>query len=809
MKYSIAWLNELAGTNLSPKEMAELFTRYSFEVDGLEESAEVPEGVVVGKIVEVSKHPNAEKLLLAKVAIDSEEKNILSIVCGASNIATGDVVPVATIGTTLPNGLTLKETLIRGEKSFGMLCAEDELGLGTDHSGILHLPENLPLGVPVSEVLGKKDAVIDLSILSSRGHDALSHIGMAREVRAMAKEMENGKWKMENEEKKMLEVKSWKLEEGGDAGVSVIIEAKEGCARYIGVRVSGIVNGASPEWMQKRLKTCGMRPINLATDVTNYVMLETGQPLHAFDRERITENGKQKTEIHVRNAKKGEKMTLLDGCEIELNEEDIVIANDANVLALAGVMGGKDSATSEATTEIFLEGANFDPMRIRKTRVRHGLNTESSYRFERDIDPNLAQVGAMRAAKLLEELGGGKIEGGVNVYPEPVLPWTIDLDLAYAEKLLGVAVPESEAIEILTSLGMTVQRKMEKGEWKMENMFIATIPTIRRDLRTQEDLIEEIGRLYGYDRIAPVAPKVPLESAPMHPERVFERKFKDTLAAVGCDEILSYSFYRAETAERFGLGATKHFTLQNPMNPDQQLFRSHILPNVLEKAGENLRRFPEVRIFEMGKVYEKNVDGCVQEKKQVVILASGDDAFFEVKGRVETAIAAAGVSGVSFEPIADADIPSYAHKTRVVACMCRGKRVGILAEISPFILRAMKIRTRIAFFEADISALAACAVSVKRYAPIPKFPFVVRDMSLSVPRDVLAGDVSRALAKAIGNSLREAEIFDVYEKDNERSLAFRLSFGDDTRTLTKEEVETMFQKGLEGVGKLGVRLKKG
>lgn len=849
MKYSIAWLNELAGTNLTPKEMADLFTRYSFEVDGLFEGAEIPEGVVVGKILEVSKHPNAEKLSLTKVAIDTEGKSILDIVCGAKNIASGDVVPVATIGTVLPNGMTIKESLIRGEKSQGMLCAEDELGLGADHSGILHLPKESILGLPVSQVLKKQDAVIDLSILSSRGHDALCHAGMAREVAAMAGGAENGERKIENKEGRKLEVGSClsageaeKLEGEGKKDISVTIEAKEKCARYIGVRLATIKNGPSPEWMQERLRTCGMRPISVVVDVTNYVMLETGQPLHAFDFRRIATSDKQQetsenkmSNIFVRNAKKGEKMILLDESEIELCEEDLVIANDAEVLALAGVMGGKKSGTSEDTTEVFLEGANFDPMSVRKTRVRHKLSTESAYRFERDIDPNRAEIGVARAVELLKELAGATVVSGTDVYPEPVLPWTIELDLQRVEKLLGIAVPEGDVVAILESLGMRVatgdkqqetsserqeikdkrQEVRDKGqEIKKEGvvpspvacrLLHVTIPTQRRDLHTQEDLIEEIGRLYGYDRIAPEAPTVSLQSAPTHTEKVFERNFKDALVSAGCDEILTYSFYKKETAGAFGFSEAVHFSLQNPMNPDQQLFRSSLVPNALEKVKENLRYFDSVRVFEIGNAYTKGTDGAVEGKKMIAAFETGEDSYVALKGRVESVFAGMRISGVSFVEATVA--PGYFHKTRTADVVCRGKKIGTIGEISPFILEKLKLKKRVALFEAERDALLGVTNARVTYAPLPKFPFVWRDMSLAVPKSVTAGETENAIRKSVGKTLKSIELFDVYEKDGEKSFAYRLAFGDDARTLTKDEVETLFQKCLQDLEKLGVRLK--
>lgn len=820
MKYSVNWLNELAGTTLTPKEMAGLFTRYSFEVDGLEDEVMIPEGVVVGKILEVSPHPNAEKLQLTKVTIDPDEKDILDIVCGAKNIGAGDVVPVATVGTTLSNGLTIKESVIRGEKSQGMLCAEDELGLGSDHSGILHLHADAVLGTAVSQILSKKDAMIDLSILSARGHDALSHRGIAREIRAMKGVELNPSNSLDSYNGLLndLVAGNTRAEE-----VSVNIEVKDKCSRYIGVCLKNIKNGQSPEWMQERLKICGMRPVNAVVDITNYVMLELGQPLHAFSVKNITNNGKEKIEIRVRYAKEGEEMALLNGDEVVLNEEDIVIANNTEVLALAGVMGGLRSATDEETTEIFLESACFDAMSIRKSRVRHKMDTESSYRFERDIDPNMAEIGVFRAVELFREFCNADIVSVTDVYFDPVLPWAIDLDTAHVAKLLGIVVPEEKIISILESLGMRVSkleihnsksknRKEDKRgistEFQIPNSeFRVEIPTQRRDLRTQEDLIEEIGRLYGYDRIEPKAPMVSLIGPIPDKARVFERASKDALAFAGCDEILSYSFYCDELARLFNLDVEEHFSLQNPMNPDQRFFRMNMLPNALEKVRENLRYFDTVSIFEIGNVYKKGAGGSVDGKKSLVVLNTGDRAYAILKGQIEVMMDKLRIQGAEYLPTQD--MPAYFHKTRTAEVICRGKRVAIIGELSPFILRSMKIKKRTACFMADMDTLLSVISINPQYHPLPKYPFVWRDMSLSVPPRVTSEQVTRALRRSIGKYLQVSEIFDVYEKEGERSLAYHLAFGDDARTLTKDEVEEMFQKGLLGVGDLGVTLKNG
>ena len=811
MKYSIGWLNELAGTKLAPKEMAELFTRHSFEVEEVVETQNLGDLFVVGNVMEVSQHPNADRLKVTRTDVGEDHGGVLTIVCGSPNVSVGQTVAVSLPGAVLPDGTKIKKSLIRGIESNGMICGEDELGLSQCTHDIYVFDKRLEPGLLVRDVLPKQDAMIDLSILSARGHDALSHRGIAREIRAMTGAIENRKDIIENRGYAKLQ---------GD--VTVTIEAKEKCSRYIGARLTNIKNGESPEWMQERLKICGMRPVSAVVDITNYVMLETGQPLHAFDFAEIKSemsNVKcQMSNVFVRSAREGEEMVLLDESTITLTQEDIVIANEKGILALAGVMGGKDSGTSEETTEIFLESACFDAMNIRKTRVRHKLSTESSYRFERDIDPNMAEMGASRAVELLQELCGAEIVSVIDVYPEPSRPWTIELDTRYIAKLLGITIPEDKIISILESLGMKVVNS-EQGTVNRENGDLESpchlspvtrhlsiiVPTFRRDLHAQEDLIEEIGRLYGYDHIAPQAPSVSLASPALPEQRVFERRLKDALVLAGSCEVLSYSFYRRETATIFGLPEEKHFSLQNPMNPDQQLFQSNLVPNTLEKVRENLRHFDTVALFEVGKAYEKGEGGAVLEKKYLVVFESGEDAFFRLKGRIEAVCESLHIENIVFRVAQN--LPAYFHTTRTADVVARGKLIGRLGEISPFIAKEVKLKKRVAFFEAEVGELCSVVSKNIRYTLLPKYPFVWRDMSLSVPKDVLVGDVTRALQKAIGKSLREAEIFDVYDKDGERSIAYHLAFGDDDRTLTKEEVEEMFQKGLAGVGKVGVKLK--
>jgi len=515
MKYSYNWLKEISGTKRDFQKVVEDLTMKSFEVENLEKIGGNLEGVVVGEILEIKRHPNADKLQLAKVDIGKER---LEVVCGAPNIKIGQKVPVALLGTRLPNGMVMKEVEIRGVKSCGMLCAEDELGLGINHNGILILNKQSKIGASFSKEMNLEDYTFEIKVLPDRAHDAQSYVGVAREIAVL----ENRKIDYDFEGLNLPNKKTGK--------VSVEIENKKLCPRYIGAVIENIEIKESPLWMKTRLLASGIRPINNVVDATNYIMLELGQPLHAFDLEKIS-NGKAK--IVVRTAKKGEKITLLDESIEELTENDLVIANEKEALAVAGIMGGQHSGIDEKTKTIVLESANFNVTSIRKTRTRLNIKTDASDRFEKDIDPNLAEKAMVRLIEIIEHIAGGKLEGICDVYPQKVSAWKIKLDPEYADRLLGEKIAFQKVVEILQLLGMEISKKGKIIE--------AKIPTFRIDLKTQEDLIEEIGRVYGYEKIKPEAPIVPISPAPVNEKIFFTRILKNIIAAQGFSELYNYT----------------------------------------------------------------------------------------------------------------------------------------------------------------------------------------------------------------------------------------------------------------------------
>lgn len=852
MKYSYSWLKKISKTNISPEKMAELLMMHSFEVEGIEKKGQSLDNVIVGQIKEINKHPNADKLSITKVFVGKNIQNTkykipdtLTIVCGASNIKVGDKVPVALIGAKLPgmsaqggsaSGGEIKEAEIRGAKSFGMLCAEDELGLGKDHSGILILEQEAKVGEEITKMLELEDTIIELDILSNRGHDALSHVGVAREVAAL----NNGKI---DPYYSKLRINADVTRTNAEKGVlKVEIEAKDLCLRYIGVVMTNIKVKESPGWVKNRLRSLGINPINNVVDATNFVMLELGQPLHAFDLEKISgmeaPNSKhqilnksqisslksQKVNIIVRRAENKEKITLLDGSLKELSRDDLVIANEKNILALAGIMGGIESGISENTKAIVLEAANFNATNIRRSRTRLGLKTDASDRYEKDIDPNLCEMAMARVAEIVEFFGG-KTQEITDVYPKPIKPWKIKLDLEYVSKLLGEKIQGKQAIKILNSLELPTS-----GTGKIISV---TVPTFRIDLKTQEDLIEEIGRIYGYEKIKSAAPVVPIKAAKINENREFEKRAKNILAGLGFSEVYNYSFYSSKDAETAGLSNEKHLELENPMNPDQALLRVSLVPGILKNIRENLKNFSELHIFEIGKIFhparnathsvaggpgkdvlpeEKNMLACamVLEKDKKA------ESFFELKGFVDSLLGQLGIAGYYFDEYecSPEESPlSLWHPGRCsnIKIEGSGKEIGYLGEISPVVSGNFGINGRVVMFEFDMEKLRVESETEREFVPLRKYPLSTRDISMIAPGDTRVDDILEIIQKSGGNIVIDADLFDIFdfEEKGETSFAFHIYFGADDRTLKNEEIDNAMKKITGNLEKeLDVKIRK-
>lgn len=804
MKYCVSWLNELAHTHLSAEEMAELFTRHSFEVDGIEKIKSAPSGVVVGKILDISLHPNADKLQCTKVTIDPQEKEILTIVCGAKNITVGDIVPVATVGTKLEEDCLITKSTIRGELSEGMLCAEDELGLGKDHSGILQLDKEIPIGTSLVEVFGQGDEVIELDILASRGRDALSHIGIARELSAITGGENLGENRGENTPPSLSGEKENKESEK----IHINIESKKLSKRYMGVLLKSVNNTAqTPDWMMRRLRACGVHSINIATDITNYVMLETGQPLHAFDAKKIGDVS-QKISLQIRKGRKGERLSLLDGKEVEVNENDIVIANDQEVLALAGVMGGKTSGTSKETSSVFLESAWFDPISIRKTRMRHKIITESSYRFERDIDPEGVSLAVARAIELFKKYAGAHIEEEKDLYLEKEKSVAVILPYYEIQSLLGVSIPLEKVVSILKLLSFKVR---QDGE-----ILSVYVPSFRKDIRTFQDIIEEVGRLYGYDHIQPQALITPLRASRENSSHKIVRLMGNALTGCGFDEIMTYSFYGDETVKLFGLEKESHFTLLNPLSPDQKYFRSKILPNMLKAVPANIKRFENINIFEIGKVYEREDDGSVKEYQRLGIISSQakkekkGETLLRLKGTIESILFSLFGQYPDVSPIEFEKGLEYFHRSQSMDVSLDGVLIGFVGTLHPSITKKMKLPEQTAVASLDRDALAFLFERESRYyTPLERFPSVFRDISMKVPYEITAKEVEDAIREIIDKEhLQSLELFDVFEKEEEKNFAYHLEFNSRQRTLTGKEIDDSMERVFEKLDSLGIEIRK-
>lgn len=818
MHYSYQWLKELSGTKKSPEQLAKLLLLHAFEVEGIEKFPHGLEGIIVGHVVKLEKHPNADKLRVAEVQVGKQD--IRQIVCGAPNIVLGQKVAVALPGVKLParnashsdaggpGGIEIKVAALRGTESRGMICSAKELGLGDEHAGILVLPEDTPIGAPFAKYFGLEDSIIEMKILPDRGSDALAYQGIAREIAALDGYAPHFGEKRSEKKPKPIKIPAY------NRAPKVSISDKQparndsrakrsdsggGCRRYIGVSFKDVKVGTSPLWLQVKLIISGLRPVNNIVDITNYLMLLTGQPMHAYDADKVS------GALSIRRAKKNEKLTLLTGEVKKLMIEDLVIADDEKILALAGVMGGEYASIAEGTSNVLLEIANFDGSTIRRTKTRHNLPTDASYRFERGLDPNLPEEAACEAALLIALLASGKCIGMRDIYPSVAKPWKIRLSLDRVKNVLGVKIPLFEAVRFLALLGLTVKKIADQEALEV------IVPTRRPDLRDEWNLIEEIGRMRGYDKIAPVAPLVPLMPIAKNAEKAFEREAKEYLSQSGFDELLTYSFYGERDQAAARLPRTEHLELENPMNPEQRLLRMTLAPTMLRKVRENLRHFDQLNCFEWESVFAKGDKKQAKKEKKSLLLATvrakksergeadpqAGAAFFALKGKVVAFLDASHIGNVSFVPLPESsDMPgsSVMHPTRSALVRSGEMMLGVVGELYPSVAQDFDLDSRVALAEFDVAALAAVRNRELVFTPLQKFPFAVRDISLTFPKRVTIAEAEGLFREAGAPLLRQSELFDVYAKNDEKSLAFHLSFGADDRTLSSEEMDNAFDR---------------
>lgn len=797
MLVPLKWLKDYVEIDVPSDQLAHRLTMTGTKVEGITRQGEGISNVVVGRICEIRPHPNADKLVVCIVDVGDRK---LQIVTGAPNVKEGQLVPVALDGATLPGGHTIKVATLRGVESCGMLCSGEELGLtdedypGAEVDGILILQEEYPLGMDIKEALGLDDEVFEFEITSNRP-DCLSVVGIAREASVAL----GSAFKPPH-----IEVKQGVGNVNAEA--SVIVEATDLCPRYCARVVKDVKIGPSPRWMQRRLASAGVRPINNIVDITNYVMLEMGQPMHAFDLDKVA--GKT---IVVRRAREGERLVTLDDKERLLNSDMLVIADTEKPIGLAGVMGGANTEITDGTRNILLESALFDRGSIRKTAKALGIRSEASLRFEKGLDIHNAMAALDRAAQLIQELGAGTVvEGVIDVCGGSLEKRVLEISWKRVNGLLGIDLSADEMAEIL--------RKLEfKVEVKDEYMRVE-VPSFRQDIEGVADIAEEVARMYGYNNI----PMTLMEGTVSRGRKTRKQKLmdrvKDVLVGTGLYEVVTYSFTSPKVYGSIGITdpqlIPKTVRILNPLGEDQSIMRTTLIPSLLEVLSRNRNRGIErCEIFEIGPAFLPKslpLEDLPEEKPLLTIAEYGPGIdYYDLKGKIEVLLDELGL-------LDEAEFVPHVHPTfhpgRTALLKLNGKDVGLLGEIHPKVAQNYQLEERVLVAELELDALLDGAREERKYRPLPKYPAVERDLALVVKKEVLSSQVERCIRELGGQLLEKVELFDVYEgaqiPEGYKSLAYSLSYRASDRTLRDEEVNALHDsivKGLEQ--RLGARLR--
>lgn len=762
MKISVNWLKELLPIKWSAEQMIEKLGSLGFPAESVTNTGVDVEKVVAARILSVDKHPNADRLQIAKV---NDGKGERQIVCGAPNIAPGQVVPLALPGASLKGGLQIAVSKIRGIESSGMLCSERELGLSESHAGIMQLSADAPLGKELRDILGA-DTVVDLEVTPNRP-DVLSHVGVARELSALTGT-------------KIKSTRSiWKSRTQGNT-CKISIQEPLLCQRYLGKIFLNVKIGPSPRWMVERLTSCGIRPINNIVDITNYVLLEWGHPLHAFDLEKLAGG-----EIRVRKANAGEKFLALDEKTYELNANDLVIADAEKAVAIAGIMGGQDTGVTDSTTTILLESAVFDPLTVRKTSKRLGLKSESSIRFEKGTDTATAEAASLRAAQLIMELGQGKAGRALDVYPRKSKPVTIELNAKRLENLIGQSFPAKTVESILTRFEL--RPKKSAGGWH------CTVPAYRKDLTQDVDLIEEVVRITGYasvpETLAPLATnKIPDGFLPPNIQPVIE-----TLKGVGITETMTSSFCSLGSAEKFGFGQNDLVMLQNALDQNEAYMRPSVVLTLLQALERNLNFQREsVGLFEAGRRYTVKNNAVVENRTLGLVWYGGrreknvhdsarDLDIYDLKGLLE----ALGIK-IIFNAISPILHPNQSFELQMY-----GQRIGWAGLVHPAVAHELGHRRPCLLAEWNLDAYKISAKHTQA-AGLPRFPFVERDLAIIIDEAQSWAKIEKTAREAAGPTLKSIRPFDIYTGESlgagKKSLAFRLKFQREDKTLSDADI---------------------
>ena len=806
MNISYNWLKDYLDFDLQPDEVAAALTSIGLETGGVEEVQTIKgglEGLVIGEVLTCEEHPNSDHLHITTVNVGGAEP--LQIVCGAPNVAAGQKVVVAVNGTKLYDGdecFTIKRSKIRGVESNGMICAEDEIGIGTDHAGIIVLPADAVVGTPAKEYYNvKSDYVLEVDITPNRV-DATSHFGVARDLAAYLKQ--NGK----PANLKRPSVDAFKIDDEVPA-IEVVVENKEACLRYSGITIKNVTVKESPEWLQNRLKVIGLRPINNVVDITNYILHGVGQPLHSFDADKIKGN-----KVVVRSATEGAKFVTLDGVERTLTDRELMICNVEEPMCIAGVFGGLDSGVTEQTKNVFLESATFHPTWIRKTARRFGLNTDASFRYERGLDPNQTVEVMKRAALLIQEVAGGTITGAIqDIYPVPVAPYRVELTYDKVNTLIGKVIPVETVKSILESLEMKIVSETAEG-------LVIDVPVYRIDVQRDVDVIEDILRIYGYNNVEfsdNVKSNLSYQT-PTDRSYKLQNLISEQLCGCGFNEILNNSLTRSAYYDNLSTYPVSHCVmLMNPLSADLNCMRQTLLFGGLESVEHNAKRKNgNIRFFEFGNCYDYNIDHKKEgetlaefsEDYRLGLWVSGSrvdnnwahpnekSSVYELKAYVENILVRLGVN---LQKVIFGNLANDIYSAGLSITTSSGRQLGTMGIVSPKICKELDIETDVYYAELSWTLLMKEIKKSKvTFSEISKFPAVKRDLALLLEKNVQFAEIEKIATESERKLLKDVALFDVYEGKNlpagKKSYAVSFYLQDEGKTLNDKQIDAIMKK---------------
>ncbi|MEW6653035.1 MAG: phenylalanine--tRNA ligase subunit beta [Bacteroidota bacterium] len=798
MKISLNWLKDYIDLcGISSDEIVEKITFAGLEVEEVLDHKKNFENIVVGFVKETKKHPNADKLTLCFVTDGFRD---YSVVCGAANVVAGQKIAFAKIGATIPNSrFKIEKAKIRGEVSEGMICSENELGIGDNHDGIMVLDKSLTEGTELSTALGLDDVTMEINITPNRA-DALSHIGVARDLSAIF-----------NRPLKFPIIDFKESGKKSDELASVEINDSEKCPRYIGKVVSNVEIKESPEWMKKRLKSIGLRPINNVVDATNYVLYEVGQPLHAFDLDNLAGN-----KIIVRRAEEGEKFVTLDSKERKMKSSDLMICDSERTVAVAGVMGGENSEVTINTKNILIESAYFNPSSVRKTAKHLALSTDASYRFERGTDYNITIWAAKRAAQLIQETAGGEIAvGEIDAYPNPVTTAAVEIRFSRINKVLGYEIPKDAVEKILANLGFVLVEKFE-------DKLVVQIPSFRADVEREIDLIEEVARIYGYNNI-PEINKISITLEAKVDQSEFTDKLRSAFTSLGFYEIVTNSMLSQSVASKFG----NPIAVLNPQSSEMSHIRPSLLPGILTAVSNNLNvSEKDLLIFEIGKIFNKKNEKIAnfddfEETESLIAVITGNSArtkwyakdkqfdIYEFKGIIEALVNKLIPGSMLKFAQSEEGNSNYSNCLKIVI---DEETVGQIGKVISKVAVSFDVTQPVYAVELNIDKMKMIKVPNKTFTELLKFPKVYRDCSFVVDDDIKSVQVTEVIKETSTKLLHNVILFDIFQSESlgkhKKSLAFQLEYFDLSRTLTEEEVEKDFRTAIKAVEtKFGAQLR--